>query len=81
MHGVEIQGTVVILDEAHNIVSCVFTTITWLLILTTSKERVCEDSASFDLTSHDMAQCISDVGHILDLKKKEQNYFEEGGKN
>ena len=44
-----------------------------------SKERVCEDSASFDLTSHDLAQCIGDVQHILDLKKKEQTYSEDGG--
>ena len=42
---------------------------------------MCEDSASFDLTSHDLAQCIGDVGHILELKKKEQNYLEEGGEN
>ena len=42
---------------------------------------MCEDSASFDLTSHDLAQCIGDIGHILELKKKEQNYLEEGGKN
>ncbi|XP_064395441.1 regulator of telomere elongation helicase 1-like isoform X2 [Halichondria panicea] len=61
MHGVDLQGTIVILDEAHNI------------------ERVCEDSASFDLTSHDLAQCISDIGHILDLKQKGETYLEEGG--
>jgi len=29
---------------------------------------VCEDSASFDLTSHDIAQCIGDIDHILSLK-------------
>ncbi len=44
-----------------------------------SQERVCEDSASFDLTSHDLAQCISDIGHILDLKQKGETYLEEGG--
>ncbi len=43
------------------------------------QERVCEDSASFDLTSHDLAQCIGDIGHILDLKKKGETYLEEGG--
>ncbi len=39
---------------------------------------MCEDSASFDLTSHDLAQCIGDIGHILDLKKKGETYLEKG---
>ncbi len=29
---------------------------------------MCEDSASFDITSGDIAQCIGDVDHILKLK-------------
>ncbi len=32
---------------------------------------MCEDSASFDLTSGDLAQCIADVHHILMVKKEE----------
>ena len=35
------------------------------------QERVCEDSASFDLTSTDISLCISDVDTILKAKKEE----------
>ena len=44
MHGVDIQGTVVI---------------------------VCEESASFDITSNDLAFCIADVQSILEYMMKE----------
>jgi len=41
---------------------------------------VCEDSASFDLTSGDLAQCIADVQHILSIKKEQlKEEGEEGG--
>ena len=36
------------------------------------QERVCEESASFDLTSTDISLCISDVDIILKAKKEEQ---------
>ncbi|XP_038057615.1 regulator of telomere elongation helicase 1-like isoform X2 [Patiria miniata] len=47
IHGVELQGNVVIFDEAHNV------------------ERMCEESASFDLTSFDLASCVEETDHLL----------------
>ena len=44
------------------------------------QERVCEDSASFDLTSADLAQCIADMQHILMLKKEEFDAESENGR-
>lgn len=38
---------------------------------------MCEDSASFDLTSTDISLCISDVDTILKAKLKEQEYSTE----
>ena len=47
-----------------------------------SQEKVCEDSASFDLTSVDIAHCIDDVGHILKAKVEEQSASaDEGERN
>ena len=43
-----------------------------------SQERVCEDSASFDLTSTDIGLCISDVDTILRVKKDEQSFSADG---
>lgn len=40
---------------------------------------MCEESASFDLTSTDVSLCISDVDTILKAKMKEQEYSTEGG--
>lgn len=40
---------------------------------------MCEDSASFDLTSGDIAQCVGDADHILKLKTEEYS-SEEGMK-
>ncbi|XP_022092483.1 regulator of telomere elongation helicase 1-like isoform X2 [Acanthaster planci] len=47
IHGVELQGNVVIFDEAHNV------------------EKMCEESASFDLTSFDLASCVEETDHLL----------------
>ena len=44
-----------------------------------SQEKVCEESASFDLTSTDIAHCITDVDHLLRVKKAEQSTLDEGG--
>ena len=38
---------------------------------------MCEDSASFDFTSTDIAHCMADVDHIL-LAKKEEMEAEDG---
>ena len=38
------------------------------------QERVCEDSASFDLTSTDVSLCISDLDIILKAKKEELEF-------
>lgn len=51
-HGVELQGNIIIFDEAHNL------------------EKICEDSASFDLTSTDLATAIEE------LKKLSEKIFE-----
>ncbi|XP_072269760.1 regulator of telomere elongation helicase 1 [Pyxicephalus adspersus] len=48
-HNIDLKGTVVIFDEAHNV------------------ERMCEESASFDLTPYDLASGID----ALDLVIKE----------
>ena len=37
---------------------------------------MCEDSASFDLSSVDIAHCIADVGHLLETKFKESKEVE-----
>ncbi|ELT95437.1 hypothetical protein CAPTEDRAFT_179377 [Capitella teleta] len=45
-HGVELQGNIVIFDEAHNL------------------EKMCEDSASFDFTSTDIASAMREVDSV-----------------
>ncbi|KAK7488471.1 hypothetical protein BaRGS_00020256 [Batillaria attramentaria] len=45
-HGVELQGNIVIFDEAHNL------------------ERICEESASFDLSSVDLATAIEETTQL-----------------
>ncbi|KAK2149282.1 hypothetical protein LSH36_457g01025 [Paralvinella palmiformis] len=45
-HGVELQGNIIIFDEAHNL------------------EKICEDSASFDLSSGDIAAAIRDINEL-----------------
>lgn len=50
-HGVELQGNIVIFDEAHNI------------------ENMCEESMSFDVRSSDLATCIKDATHVMELLK------------
>ena len=42
------------------------------------QERVCEESASFDLTSTDIGLCIGDINSILKVKKDELTYSAEG---
>ena len=39
---------------------------------------MCEESASFDLTSTDISLCIGDVDTILKAKKEEQEFSTEG---
>ncbi|XP_063315559.1 regulator of telomere elongation helicase 1 [Pelobates fuscus] len=47
-HNIDLKGTVVIFDEAHNV------------------ERMCEESASFDLTPYDLASGIDAINMVLD---------------
>lgn len=49
MNGIELQGNVVIFDEAHNL------------------EQICEDSASLDLSSVDLAAAIGEVSAVLEF--------------
>uniref|UniRef100_T1JFC6 Regulator of telomere elongation helicase 1 homolog n=1 Tax=Strigamia maritima TaxID=126957 RepID=T1JFC6_STRMM len=53
--GIELEGSVIIFDEAHNI------------------EGNCEDAASCELHSHDLAACIEAVTTAMnDLKEREE---------
>jgi regulator of telomere elongation helicase 1 len=56
-HGVDLQGAIVIIDEAHNI------------------EKVCEDSASFDLSSLDLSHCLQDIDRLIKIKKGEADEY------
>ncbi|XP_012926274.1 regulator of telomere elongation helicase 1 isoform X5 [Heterocephalus glaber] len=47
-HNIDLKGTVVIFDEAHNV------------------EKMCEESASFDLTPHDVASGLDAIGQVLE---------------
>ncbi|XP_039591030.1 regulator of telomere elongation helicase 1 isoform X2 [Polypterus senegalus] len=49
-HNIELKGTVVIFDEAHNV------------------EKMCEESASSDLTPYDLATAIDAVNQVLTLQ-------------
>ncbi|XP_027623489.1 regulator of telomere elongation helicase 1 isoform X2 [Tupaia chinensis] len=51
-HGIDLKGTVVILDEAHNV------------------EKMCEESASFDLTPHDVASGLDALDQVLEEQTK-----------
>ncbi|XP_007952887.2 regulator of telomere elongation helicase 1 [Orycteropus afer afer] len=47
-HSIDLKGTVVIFDEAHNV------------------EKMCEESASFDLTPHDLASGLGVIDQVLE---------------
>ncbi|XP_053783026.1 regulator of telomere elongation helicase 1 isoform X1 [Desmodus rotundus] len=47
-HSIDLKGTVVIFDEAHNV------------------EKMCEESASFDLTPHDVASGLDVLDQVLE---------------
>ncbi|XP_055452055.1 regulator of telomere elongation helicase 1 isoform X3 [Psammomys obesus] len=47
-HNIDLKGTVVIFDEAHNV------------------EKICEESASFDLTPHDVASGLEAINQVLE---------------
>ncbi|KAM4842533.1 regulator of telomere elongation helicase 1 [Thomomys bottae] len=47
-HNIDLKGTVVIFDEAHNV------------------EKMCEESASFDLTPRDLASGLEAIDQILE---------------
>ncbi|XP_045385335.1 regulator of telomere elongation helicase 1 isoform X2 [Lemur catta] len=51
-HNIDLKGTVVIFDEAHNV------------------EKMCEESASFDLTPHDLASGLDAVDQVLEEQAK-----------
>ncbi|XP_043409356.1 regulator of telomere elongation helicase 1 isoform X13 [Prionailurus bengalensis] len=51
-HSIDLKGTVVIFDEAHNV------------------EKMCEESASFDLTPHDMASGLDAIDQVLEEQTK-----------
>ncbi|XP_058418254.1 regulator of telomere elongation helicase 1 isoform X2 [Diceros bicornis minor] len=56
-HSIDLKGTVVIFDEAHNV------------------EKMCEESASFDLTPHDVASGL----HVIDQVLEEQTKVAQQG--
>lgn len=47
-HNIDLKGTVVIFDEAHNV------------------EKICEESASFDLTPRDVASGLEVINQVLE---------------
>ncbi|XP_066240520.1 regulator of telomere elongation helicase 1 isoform X1 [Saccopteryx leptura] len=51
-HNIDLKGTVVIFDEAHNV------------------EKMCEESASFDLTPHDVASGLDVIDQVLEEQTK-----------
>ncbi|KAM6163903.1 LOW QUALITY PROTEIN: regulator of telomere elongation helicase 1 [Rhynchocyon petersi] len=51
-HNLDLKGTVVIFDEAHNV------------------EKMCEESASFDLTPHDLASGLDVIDQVLEEQTK-----------
>ncbi|KAM5245935.1 regulator of telomere elongation helicase 1 [Ctenodactylus gundi] len=51
-HNIDLKGTVVIFDEAHNV------------------EKMCEESASFDLTPHDLASGLDAINQVLEEKTR-----------
>ncbi|KAM4608050.1 regulator of telomere elongation helicase 1 [Discoglossus pictus] len=59
-HNIDLKGTVVIFDEAHNV------------------ERMCEESASFDLTPYDLASGMDAINMVLEeqAKEVEQKHFQ-----
>nr|XP_019608929.1 PREDICTED: regulator of telomere elongation helicase 1 isoform X1 [Rhinolophus sinicus] len=59
-HNIDLKGTVVIFDEAHNV------------------EKMCEESASFDLTPHDVASGLSAVDQVLEEQAKAAQQGEPG---
>ncbi|KAK2724782.1 regulator of telomere elongation helicase 1 homolog isoform X1 [Artemia franciscana] len=58
MHGVEIEGNIIIFDEAHNI------------------EKICEESASVNLRSADLALAIDETNQVLKLYGKQDEESE-----
>ncbi|XP_055964110.1 regulator of telomere elongation helicase 1 [Sorex fumeus] len=59
-HGIDLKGTVIIFDEAHNV------------------ERMCEESASFDLTPHDIASGLETISHVLEEQARAAQQGEMG---
>ncbi|XP_074066593.1 regulator of telomere elongation helicase 1 isoform X3 [Macrotis lagotis] len=51
-HNIDLKGTVVIFDEAHNV------------------EKICEESASFDLTPFDLASGLEAINQVLEEQTK-----------
>ncbi|XP_048078191.2 regulator of telomere elongation helicase 1 isoform X9 [Ursus arctos] len=51
-HSIDLKGTIVIFDEAHNV------------------EKMCEETASFDLTPHDLASGLDAVDQVLEEQTK-----------
>ncbi|XP_009997011.1 PREDICTED: regulator of telomere elongation helicase 1 [Chaetura pelagica] len=51
-HNLDLKGTVVILDEAHNV------------------EKLCEESASFDLSPYDLASALDALNLLLEEQAK-----------
>lgn len=46
---------------------CLTYLVVYKAILSYSQEKTCEESASFDLTSFDIASCIEDISQCIEL--------------
>nr|XP_042703324.1 regulator of telomere elongation helicase 1 isoform X3 [Chrysemys picta bellii] len=75
-HNLDLKGTVVILDEAHNVGACscivVYFAAKWLLEVEDvwPEEKLCEESSSFDLTPYDLASAMDAINVVLEEQAK-----------
>ncbi|XP_043267015.1 regulator of telomere elongation helicase 1 homolog isoform X2 [Venturia canescens] len=53
--GIDLQGNIVLLDEAHNV------------------EKTCEEAASLQISSTDVALCIAEITHVMEDVAKDMN--------
>ncbi|ELK04422.1 Regulator of telomere elongation helicase 1 [Pteropus alecto] len=70
-HSIDLKGTVVIFDEAHNVPPAPRNT-----VCLRSQEKMCEESASFDLTPHDVASGLDIIDQVLEEQTKAAQHGE-----
>ena len=66
IHEIDLKGSVVIFDEAHNLVCRIFLYFTFCF-----QESVCEDCTSVELSTTDIAMCIKELQKAIELMQEE----------